>query len=231
MRIKGFQGTSLLDFPGRIASLIFFGGCNLCCPFCHNPTLVLDPDQYPDFPLEDLLAELAERRTFIDGVVVSGGEPTLDRELPLLLREIKELGLAVKLDTNGLAPAVLEKLFADDLVDYLALDLKTAPERYGELHRVPVDPDLLRRGIRVVLDSAVSYEIRTTCVPGLVEAPDFAAMGEACAGARHWVLQQYIPRYALAESWRVLLPHPPERLAEFARIAEGYAERVSLRGL
>lgn len=231
MKIKGFQGTSLLDFPGRIASLIFFGGCNLCCPFCHNPTLVLDPDQYPDYPLEDLLDELRERRTFIDGVVVSGGEPTLDRELPLLLREVKALGLEVKLDSNGLAPAVLAKLFAEGLVDYLALDLKTAPERYGELHRAPVDPALLRRGIGVVLDAAVPYEIRTTCVPGLVEAADFTAMGEAVAGARHWVLQQYIPRFALAESWRAVVPHPPERLAEFARIAEGYAERVSLRGL
>jgi len=231
MKIKGFQGTSLLDFPGRIASLIFFGGCNLCCPFCHNPTLVLDPEQYPDYPLEDLLAELRERRNFIDGVVVSGGEPTLDRELSLLLREVKALELEVKLDTNGLAPAVLEKLFAEGLVDYLALDLKTAPERYGELHRAPVDPALLRRGIRVVLDSAVPYEIRTTCVPGLVEPPDFKAMGEAVAGAHLWVLQQYIPRHALAESWRALVPHPPERLAEFARIAEGYVERVSLRGL
>lgn len=231
MKIKGFQGTSLLDFPGRIASLIFFGGCNLCCPFCHNPTLVLDPEQYPDYPLEDLLDELRERRAFIDGVVVSGGEPTLDRDLPLLLREVKALGLEVKLDSNGLAPAVLEKLFAEGLVDYLALDLKTAPERYGELHRAPVDPALLRLGIRAVLDAAVPYEIRTTCVPGLVEAPDFTAMGEAVAGARHWVLQQYIPRYALAESWRAVVPHPPERLAEFARIAEGYAERVSLRGL
>lgn len=231
MKIKGFQGTSLLDFPGRIASLIFFGGCNLCCPFCHNPTLVLDPEQYPDYPLEDLLDELRERRTFIDGVVVSGGEPTLDRDLPLLLREVKALGLEVKLDTNGLAPAVLEKLFAEGLVDYLALDLKTTPERYGELHRTPVDSTLLRRGIRAVLDADIPYEIRTTCVPGLVEVADIVAMGEACAGAHHWVLQQYLPRHALAESWRAVVPHPPERLAAFARIAEGYAERVSLRGL
>ncbi|MDY0267578.1 anaerobic ribonucleoside-triphosphate reductase activating protein [Trichloromonas sp.] len=231
MKIKGFQGTSLLDFPGRIASLIFFGGCNLSCPFCHNSTLVLDPEQYPDYPLEDLLAELCERRNFIDGVVVSGGEPTLDRDLPLLLREVKALGLEVKLDSNGLAPAVLERLLAEGLVDYLALDLKTAPERYGELHRAPVDPDALRRSISVLLASTVPYEIRTTCVPKLVEEPDFSPMGKAIVGARHWVLQQYIPRYALAEEWRAIRPHSPERLAEFARVAEGYVERVSLRGL
>lgn len=231
MKIKGFQGTSLLDFPGRIASLIFFGGCNLCCPFCHNPTLVLDPEQYPDYPLDDLLDELRERKNFIDGVVVSGGEPTLDRDLPQLLRAVKALGLEVKLDSNGLAPAVLERLFAEGLVDYLALDLKTAPERYGELHRAPVDPAALRRSVALLPASGVAYEIRTTCVPGLVESSDFKAMGETVAGADLWILQQYIPRHALAEGWRALVPHPPERLAEFARIAEGYVKRVSLRGL
>lgn len=231
MKIKGFQGTSLLDFPGRIASLIFFGGCNLCCPFCHNPTLVLDPEQYPDYPLDDLLDELRQRGSFIDGIVVSGGEPTLDPDLPLLLREVKSLGLAVKIDSNGLVPAMLERLFAEGLVDYLALDLKTAPERYGELHHAPVDSATLRRSIALLLASGVAYEIRTTCVPGLVEARDLVTMGEAIAGADLWVLQQYVPRYALAEEWRALVPHPPERLAEFARVASNYVARVSLRGL
>jgi pyruvate formate lyase activating enzyme len=126
---------------------------------------------------------------------------------------------------------VLERLFAEGLVDYLALDLKTAPERYGELHRAPVDPAALRRSIALLLASSVPYEIRTTCVPGLVETSNLITMGEAIAGVDLWILQQYVPRHALAEEWRAMVPHPPERLAEFARIAEGYAKRVSLRGL
>jgi pyruvate formate lyase activating enzyme len=231
MKIKGFQGTSLLDFPGRIASLVFFGGCNLRCPYCHNPTLVLDPDQYPDYPLEALLEELQERRSFIDGVVISGGEPTLDPDMLLLLREIKGLALEVKLDTNGLAPTVLEQALAEGLVDYVALDLKTSVERYGELHHSPVDTTALQDSIRLVLNGSVDYEIRTTCVPGLVEAADLEIMGQSIRGARHWVLQQFAPRHSMAEDWRDIQPHSSERLGEFAELAGTFVEKVSLRGL
>src|SRR5512137_801856 len=128
--IKGFQGTSLLDFPGRVASLLFWGGCNLTCPFCHNPALVLEPAAWPDLDRDALLLDLAARQPFIDGVVISGGEPTLDPSLADWLAKIKALGLAVKLDTNGLCPAVLADLLKRQLVDYLAIDLKTAPQRY-----------------------------------------------------------------------------------------------------
>ncbi|WP_432823476.1 anaerobic ribonucleoside-triphosphate reductase activating protein [Trichloromonas sp.] len=231
MKIKGFQGTSLLDFPGRIASLVFFGGCNLSCSFCHNPTLVLDPDQYPDYPLAALLDELQERRSFIDGVVVSGGEPTIDKGLLPFLREVKGLALEVKLDTNGLAPAVLEQALGEGLVDYVALDFKTAVERYSELHHGPVDTAALRQSIRLLLDGCVDYEIRTTCVPGLVDAADLPVMGEAIAGACSWVLQQFVARHAMDESLQTLAPHLPEQIRTFAQIAGAYVERVSIRGL
>jgi pyruvate formate lyase activating enzyme len=231
MKIKGFQGTSLLDFPGRIASLVFFGGCNLSCPFCHNPTLVLDPEQYPDYPLAALLEELQERRSFIDGVVVSGGEPTIARGLLPLLREIKGLALEVKLDTNGLAPAVLEQALAEGLVDYVALDLKTTVERYRELHNAPVDASALRRSIRLLLDGCVDYEIRTTCVPGLVDAADLPVMGETIRGARSWVLQQFVASHAMDESLHSLSAHPPEQIRAFAEIAGTYVDQVSIRGL
>jgi pyruvate formate lyase activating enzyme len=231
MRIKGFQGTSLLDFPGRIASLVFFGGCNLTCPYCHNPTLVLDPDQYPDYPLAALLEELRERRSFIDGVVVSGGEPTLDPALPLLLREIKGLGLQVKLDTNGLAPKVLEHLLAEELLDYVALDVKTAPARYGELHTGPVNLGALSASARLLIEGSVEYELRTTCVPHLVEEADIRAIGETVRGARRWVLQQFVPGHALSEELRGIEPHSEGALRGFAEVAGGYVDEVVLRGL
>ncbi len=231
MKIKGFQGTSLLDFPGRIASLVFFGGCNLSCPFCHNPTLVLDPEQYPDYPLPALLEELQERRSFIDGVVISGGEPTVDPDLPILLREIKALGLEVKLDTNGLLPSVLERLMGEGLVDYVALDFKTAVARYGELHHHPVDGDGLRRSLQLLLAGSIDYEIRTTCVPGLVEEADLRSMGEDLRGARRWILQQFVARHAMDDSLQDLSPHPPEWIRDMAEIAGGFAEQVSIRGL
>jgi len=231
MSIKGFQGTSLLDFPGRVASLVFFGGCNLTCAFCHNPGLVLDPGQYPDYPVEAVLEQLHARRRFIDGVVVSGGEPTLDPQLLPLLREVKALDLAVKLDTNGLRPDVLERALAEGLLDCIALDLKTAPARYGELHGGPVDIDGLQWSVRLLLAGAVDYELRTTCVPGLVEEGDVRAMGELVRGGRKWVLQQFVPGHSLAEELREIEPHPAEMIRAFAGVAGGYVDGVSVRGL
>ncbi len=231
MPIKGFQGTSLLDFPGRIASLVFFGGCNLTCPFCHNPSLVLDPDQHPDIATAALLDQLRERRSFIDGVVVTGGEPTLDAQLLPFLREVKALGLQIKLDTNGLAPAVLEKALAENLLDAVALDLKTAPHRYGELHRGPVDPAALGRSVRLLLDGGVDYELRTTCVPGLVEAADIRALGELVRGGRKWMLQQFHPGHALDDELREIEPHPEETIRAFADLAGGYVGEVGVRGI
>lgn len=231
MGIKGFQGTSLLDFPGRIASLIFTGGCNLTCPFCHNPSLVLTPQDHPDYPPAVLLRELEERRNFIDGVVMSGGEPTLDAELPAFLREVKALGLLVKLDTNGLAPEVLSRLLDEGLLDYVALDVKTAPHRYGELHRAPVDLDLLPRSVALLKAAAVDHEFRTTCVPGYVEESDIRALGELLHGARRWVLQQFVPEHSLDLSLRTTAPHPTGLLEKFADLARACVEEVRLRGL
>ncbi len=231
MKIKGFQGTSLLDFPGRLASLIFFGGCNLTCPFCHNPALVLEPELFPDIPTEELLAELARRKPFIDGVVISGGEPTLDPGLPELLRRIRELGLLVKLDTNGLVPAVLEQLLAAGLVDYLALDLKTAPGRYGELHPGPVPLGALERSAALTLASGIDYEFRTTCVPGLVETADIRALGALVRGGRRWLLQQFVPQHALDPNLHEVAPRAEAELQVLAAVAGEFVDEVGIRGI
>jgi pyruvate formate lyase activating enzyme len=231
MPIKGFQGTSLLDFPGRIAALVFWGGCNLTCPFCHNPALVLDPDACPDLDADALLADLAARAPFIDGVVVSGGEPTLDPALADWLTRVKELGLAVKLDSNGLRPDVLAGLLARGLVDYLALDLKTSPDRYAELHSGPVDRDALVASIRLAMAAPVTVEFRTTCVPGNVDEPALHALGQLIRGAPRWALQQYHPAPALDPAWREMAPYPPAKLAELAAIARQYAQEVVVRGV
>lgn len=230
MKVKGFQGTSLLDFPGRIASLVFFGGCNLTCPFCHNPTLVQDPEQYPDYPVEVLLAELKKRATFIDGVVISGGEPTLDPDCIVLMREIKALGLQIKLDTNGLRPDRLAAMLEEKLLDYVAVDLKTAPDRYGELHGAPVDLQALGRSIDMLMTSGVDYEFRTTCVPGTVESADIEAMGQAIRGARQWVLQQFVTEQAMIADLQ-LQPHSDVVLQAFREQALAYVDEVSLRGV
>jgi pyruvate formate lyase activating enzyme len=229
MGIKGFQGTSLLDYPGRIASLIFFGGCNLRCPYCHNPALVLEPETLPDLPLDEVLLELAERKGFIDGVVITGGEPTLAAELLPLLAGVRQLGLQIKLDTNGLAPQVLGKVLERGLVDWIACDLKTAPQRYRELHWP--GGGALEESLAMLRQAPVPVEFRTTCLPGLVEGKDIQAMGEAIRGAQHWVLQQFAPAHALDPGCREVAPHSRESLEELAAVARHYVPKVRLRGL
>jgi len=229
--IKGFQGTSLLDFPGKIASLVFFSGCNLSCPFCHNPDLLFGADRLPDIPLDELLGDLRRRRNFIDGVVVTGGEPTLAPELEPLLRQVKDLGLLVKIDTNGLAPQVLEKLICHGLIDFVALDLKTAPERYGELHDRPISLAGLERSIALLKSAEVAYEVRSTCVPGFIAEQDIHHLGERVKGAGRWVLQQFAPGHALSETCRGLMPYPAAKIRQLGKIAAEYVETVAFRGL
>ena len=230
MAPKGFQGTTLLDYPGKIASLIFYGGCNLACPYCHNPGLVTHPDQYPDLDLDHLLEDLHGRRSFIDGVVISGGEPTLAADLDQLLASVKGLGLAVKLDTNGLRPQRLREMIDHGMVDFVALDLKTRPDRYDELHYLPVNCQDLQATIDLLREERVDYEIRSTCVPGYVELEDIHAMGEAIKGARTWVLQQFVPGFSLSSRMREVAPHSDKMMQTLAAAAEMYVKDLELRG-
>lgn len=231
MGIKGFQGTSLLDFPGRIASLVFWGGCNLTCPFCHNPALVLDPEACPDLDPAALLADLAERKSFIDGVVVSGGEPTVNSGLLPFLEAVKALDLAVKLDTNGLAPELIAELISKQLVDYLAIDLKTTPERYQKLHSGTVSADKLVETLRLCDEAPVEVEYRTTCVPGWVDDEVINTLGTLIKGAPLWVMQQFHPEHALGVEAKEISPYPSAQIQSFAAIARSYAQRVIVRGI
>ena len=231
MGIKGFQGTSLLDYPGRIASLVFWGGCNLTCPFCHNPALVIEPESYPDIPPQEILATLAERKTFIDGVVISGGEPTLDGQLSSFLKEVKAMGLLVKLDTNGLAPKVIRELVDARLLDYLAIDLKTLPERYPELHPGAVNYHKLLETIRICADLTLPLEYRTTCVPGWVDEDVIAGLGGLIKGAPLWAIQQFHPEHALCEQTRELEAYSTARIEAIADLAASYVDTVVVRGV
>jgi pyruvate formate lyase activating enzyme len=231
MAIKGFQGTSLLDFPRRVASLIFYGGCNLRCPYCHNPALVEDPQQYPDIPEADVLALLKQRQGFIDGVVISGGEPTLVPGLGEFIAQIKQLDLLVKLDTNGLQPRVVEELLAQNLLDFVAMDIKTAVPRYAELSTHYVDVDALQSCVALLKQAPIEVEFRTTCVPGLVEEADIHAMGALLSDEPLWVLQQFVPEPAMDEKMRRCLPHTPQVVKNFATIAANYVKEVQIRGL
>lgn len=210
---------------------MFTGGCNLTCPFCHNAGLVLDPDAYPDYPLDELLADLKKREGFIDGVVISGGEPTIDTGLPAFISTLKERGLQVKLDTNGLAPGVIESLLRERLVDYYAVDIKTSLNRYGELHTMPVNTTALESTVDLLKAADAETEFRTTCIPHLVGEKEIEEIGVLLRGAPLWVLQQYVPAHAMIEEWQEYDAYEPEQLQVLAVKAEPYVEQVQVRGI
>ena len=202
MEIAHLVPTSLLDYPDRVAAVLFTVGCNFRCPFCHNPELVL-PERVRDLPLlsqEEVLRVLAERKGFLDGLVLTGGEPTLQPDLRKFVAEVKRLGLLVKLDTNGSRPDVLEDLLAAGLVDYVAMDVKAPLARYSELAGVPVDRSAIGRSIRLVRERAPDYEFRTTVAPAL-GFEDITTIAREMSGSRRYVLQRFVvpPRKALVD--------------------------------
>jgi len=231
--IKGFQGTTLLDYPGKIASILFLGGCNFRCPYCQNPDLVIPShlEALPDLPQAEILDALEDRRGFIDGVVVTGGEPALHPELPSLLRSAKCLGLAVKLDTNGYFPDLLEEVLKSGLVDLVSMDVKASPGRYHRVAGVPVDPSRIARSARLLMGDGVDYEFRTTCVPGLISLQDVEAIGAWLEGARAFRLQQFRPAVVLDPAYRRIEPFPAETLSSLAEALAPYVESVQVRGL
>ena len=191
MKIKGLQKLTLLDYPGRLAATVFLGGCNMRCPFCHNASLVVRPDN-TEITEDELFTFLESRRGKLSGVCVTGGEPTLNRELPSFISKIRALGYSVKLDTNGTHPEMLESLIRDGLVDYVAMDIKTSIENYGRVSGIPdLDTSKIERSIDLLLSGTVPYEFRTTVVRELHTASDFEAIGRRIEGARAYFLQSF----------------------------------------
>ena len=175
MVIHGLQKLTLLDYPGHTACTVFTAHCPWRCPFCHNASLVLEPESQPVIPEEEIFSFLAHRKGLLDGVAVTGGEPTLQRDLPEFLRKIKALGFAVKLDTNGTNPAMLRAILSEKLADYVAMDIKAGRENYSAV------TGTLRPGLaaveecaRMLMDGDTDFEFRTTVVRGLHSAEDFA---------------------------------------------------------
>ncbi len=165
MQIHGFQKTTLLDFPGRVACTIFTGGCNFRCPFCHNGDLVLDPANVPRIAEDEIFLQLEKRRGILDGVCITGGEPTLQPDLADFIKKIRASGLLVKLDTNGYQPDILERLVADGLVDYVAMDIKHCPEKYNFISQVrDFDFGRIQESVSFLLEGNVPCEFRTTIV-------------------------------------------------------------------
>jgi len=221
MRIAGFVKNSFVDYPGSIAAVVFVPGCNMDCWYCHNKQLwqsdnIIDNEQIEDF--------LEKRRGFIDGVVISGGEPTLQSDLGQFIKRVKDMGYRVKLDTNGLKPDVVAKLLPD--IDYIALDIKAPP---GELLRVvsfDLDESKIWKSADMLMGSDIDYEFRTTFMP-MLEVEDIVSIARRIRGARKYTLQQY----RKIDNMVTPLPHGADKIKQAAKAAGEYVENVVIRGI
>jgi pyruvate formate lyase activating enzyme len=231
MQIKGLVKTSIVDYPGKVATVVFVGGCNFRCPYCYNADLVSRPESLPDIEVGEVLRLLAERRGFVDGVVITGGEPTLQAGLAYFFREVKTLGFAVKLDTNGYHPHSLQRLLQEGLLDYVAMDVKGPLEKYSLVAGRRVNTRLLEDSIQLVLSSEIEHEFRTTVVPGMVAVEDMDAIAQSIAGARRYFLQQFRPSSTLAPQFTMMDPYPATVLEKMAAAARKWVANVSIRGI
>lgn len=193
MKIAQILPTTLIDYPNRVAALIYTPLCNFRCPFCHNSELVL-PEKIRKLqliPENDILYFLREREKFLDALCITGGEPTLHDDLPRFIERVKRIGLLVKLDTNGSRPEVLEELFDNHLLDYVAMDIKGPAHRYDDLAGVHLDLDAVRRSIKLIMERAPDYEFRTTVAP-TITAKNIEDTVELVQGAKRYFLQQFV---------------------------------------
>lgn len=230
MRICGLQKLSMVDYPGMLAATVFTGGCNLRCPFCHNALLVTRLQESPVLDTDDVLAFLASRRGFLDGVVLSGGEPLMQPDSVDFLTQVRELGFLIKVDTNGCYPHVLREILDKQLADYVAMDIKNSPDKYAQTVGIPNFPlDNVNRSIELLQSSGIDYEFRTTVVREFHTADDIAAIAQWISGAPHYYLQNFEDSGNLISQG--LHGFSPDELQIMADSALKHLKNVQIRGL
>jgi pyruvate formate lyase activating enzyme len=227
IEIKGFLETSFVDWPGKICSVVFLPRCNFRCPYCHNHPLVFHPEQIRSLSWEEILGRLHSFRDWIDGLCITGGEPTLHPDLPLLVRDIRSHGLLVKVDTNGSNPALLEKLLEAGDLDFVSMDVKAPldPVHYQRSAGCYVDLGLLRRSITLLKEGTVEYQFRMTVVPGLHSEEDVKKVADQLQAGSRLVLQNFNPENPLDPSLKRTRPFDPEDLKRIEREIGGSMEK------
>ena len=233
MIIGGLEKLSLIDYPDHLAAIIFTQGCNFRCHFCYNPMLVLPQKEAGKRNIEDLssiqskdlLLFLKERFGRLEGVVITGGEPTMQKDLPEFISKIKKIGYLVKLDTNGTNPEMLEKLIKAKLIDYIAMDIKGSAKNYEKVVGVKIDFKKIEKSVRIIMTSNLPYEFRTTMVPGLVDGKSFKDMGKLIKGAKKWYLQRFKSDTNLVnQNFQTKESFSLKEMEEFAKLGREFAD-------
>ena len=230
MKIGGLQKLTLIDYPGKVAATVFLIGCNFRCPYCHNPELVSPElvEGQPQIKESDFFKFLDERKGFLDGVCITGGEPTIHPDLLIFIQKIKKRGFSVKLDTNGSNSEILEYLVNNDLVDFIAMDIKTSILKYNKV-KAKNKISQVQKSINIIKDSGKDHEFRTTVVPGIVDEKDVKEMAQWLKGAKKIVLQQFRPEKTLNSSFKNIKPYSLQDLKKMVKILEPNVDVVELR--
>lgn len=230
MIIGGIQKTSLIDFPAKISCVVFTGGCNFACPYCHNAELVNPP--FKTISQDEVFAFLNTRLSLLDGVVITGGEPTLQSDLLQFCEKIKTLGFPIKLDTNGSHPQVIRSLIERGCLDYIAMDIKTLPEKYGDHIAPKLDAGTILESIHLILNANISHEFRTTCLKPFVDADIILQVARIISGADLFVLQKahidnsvLHPDFFQNRDWKFAI----SELSSFQKIAQPFVKKTIVR--
>ena len=235
MKFKGFIKTSLIEYPGKIVSVVFTGGCNFRCPFCQNPDLVLGPDSLPSISEKEVIKHLVSKKKWLDGLAITGGEPMIHKSLPSFVRNIKKRGFLVEIETNGTNPQMLKGLIKERIVDFIAMDIK-APlewEKYKEAAGIN-QKDLLvkvKKSVDILLGlgSEIDYEFRTTVVPQLLDKEAILEIARQIKGGQRYILQQFLPEKTLDKRYEEIKPYSKAQLEEMREKAGNYVREVSVR--
>lgn len=230
MKINGFQKMTLLDFPGKVACTIFTSGCNFRCPFCHNAGLVTHISEDTAISEQEILNYLSKRQGLLEGVCITGGEPLINADIGAFVKEIKALGFAVKVDTNGSFPERLKELIDSGNVDYVAMDIKNSKEKYALTAGINnLSLENIEKSVEILKNSDIDYEFRTTIVDGFHTAEDIASVGEWIKGAKGYYLQNFVDSGDLIENG--LKSVKSTELYKMQQIAEQFVVKTEIRGI
>jgi len=232
VKIGGLQKTTLIDYPGKIAATVFLIGCNFRCPFCYSSELVLPEkiERQLKISEKDFFKFLKERKGLLEGIVLCGGEPTVNNELPVFCKKIKKLGFLVKLDTNGSSPEMLKKLIDKKLIDYVAMDVKAPKGKYSQAVGVKVNIKKIQKSIDILKKGKVDYEFRSTIVPTLHKKEDVIEMAKWIRGAKRYYLQNFRPEKTIDPKFEKIKPYPQEFLLEIRNAIAPFFEVCQVRG-
>ncbi len=234
MHISGFEKFTLLDYPGKMVTVVFTPGCVFRCPFCHNPELIEPHDEeskklFLENHEEEFFAFLEKRKGKLDGVCITGGEPTLQKDLQAFIDRVKDMGFLVKLDTNGLFPHIVEKILESEKVDYWAMDIKHTKEKYRLAVGKDINIDSIKKSVELLMTRAKDYEFRTTVVPGIHKEEDFEEIGQWIKGANAYYIQEFREGKMLDPSLVELARKSSVDLEKVKKIMEKYVGRVEIR--